>query len=86
MYYLGRIDRLVQCVLPNSKARLEIFKSIVRTSSLKLDADVDFNLFCDETSKNFTAADIKSILVTANMIAVKNSMNDHFSINGVSVF
>lgn len=67
----GRIDRLVQCDFPDSGARLNIFKSISTVSSLILDPDVDFGVFCDHKTQNYTGADIKSILVSANMNAVK---------------
>lgn len=70
----GRIDRLVQCSLPDKKARLDIFKSIAQASSLKLKPDVKFEFFCDDKSDNYTGADIKSILVSANMIAVKECL------------
>lgn len=70
----GRIDRLVQCALPNADARHEIFNSIAKSSSLKLKSNVNFNFFCDEKSENYTGADIKSILVSANMNAVKECL------------
>lgn len=67
----GRIDRLVHCPFPDSAARLDLFKSIAKLSSLNLSPDVDFNVFCDNNTQNYTGADIKSILVSANMNAVK---------------
>lgn len=70
----GRIDRLVQCSLPNEEARFNIFMSIAKASSLKLKSNVDFKFFCDVKSENYTGADIKSILVSANMIAVKECL------------
>lgn len=73
----GRIDRLVQCTLPDSSSRLNIFKYIVETSSLKLASDVNFEYFCDSKTDNYTGADIKSILVSANMIAVKEAIAEN---------
>lgn len=70
----GRIDRLVQCSLPDREARLAIFKSIAQASALNLQSDVNFEYFCDDKSDNYTGADIKSILVSANMIAVKECL------------
>lgn len=67
----GRIDRLVQCTFPDSEARLKIFKSIARLSSLTLEPSLDFSVFCDDRTQNYTGADIKSILVSSNMNAVK---------------
>lgn len=70
----GRIDRLVQCSLPNRAARLKIFETLAKASALKLDQTVDFKRFCNEKSDQYTGADIKSILVSANMIAVKQCL------------
>lgn len=70
----GRIDRLVQCSLPNRAARLKIFETLAKVSALKLDQTVDFKRFCSEKSEHYTGADIKSILVSANMIAVKQCL------------
>lgn len=67
----GRLDRHVECGLPNNECRLEIFKLLSRT--LHLDASVDFQYFCDKTD-NYTGADIQSILTTANMMAVKECL------------
>lgn len=82
----GRIDRLSQCSLPDSKARLEIFKFIARTSSLKFASNVSFDYFCDSKSENYTGADIKSILVSANMTAVKDSLAECSNVRCVNNF
>lgn len=70
----GRIDKIVHCELPNAMSRLSIFKYIAEVSSLKFSDDVNLAYFCDSKSENYTGADIKSILVSANMIAVKESL------------
>lgn len=70
----GRIDRLVRCDFPNPEARLNIFKEIATQSSLKLAPDVDFSVFCDRKTEHYTGADIKSVLVSANMNAVKETI------------
>lgn len=70
----GRIDRLVECTLPSRAARLKIFNRIAKTSSLQLDDTVDFAYFCDGKTDNYTGADIQSIIVSANMIAVKECL------------
>lgn len=64
----GRIDRLVECSLPDKEARFNIFTTLSR--SLLFDKSVSLKHFADVTD-NFTGADIQSILTTANMIAVK---------------
>ena len=67
----GRIDRLVHCSFPDSASRLNLFKSLAKQSSLNLSDDVNFNVFCGSSTQNYTGADVKSILVSANMIAVR---------------
>lgn len=79
----GRIDRLVQCTLPDPSSRLNIFKYIAESSSLKLASDVNFKYFCDSKTDNYTGADIKSILVSANMIAVKEALAQDSEVSSI---
>ncbi|XP_058066718.1 peroxisomal ATPase PEX1 [Anopheles bellator] len=67
----GRIDRLVECPLPGVNARLEIFHH--HSKSLTLAADVDLRMFAVK-SEYYTGADIRSILTTANMLAVQECL------------
>uniref|UniRef100_A0AAG5DQQ9 Peroxisomal ATPase PEX1 n=1 Tax=Anopheles atroparvus TaxID=41427 RepID=A0AAG5DQQ9_ANOAO len=67
----GRIDRLVECSLPGVNARLEIFQNHSR--SLALDKDVDLRELAVK-SEYYTGADIRSILTTANMLAVQECL------------
>lgn len=67
----GRLDRLVECTLPDAKARLQIFENL--SLSLNLEENVEFEYFMDKT-ENFTGADIQSMLTTANMAAVKEML------------
>uniref|UniRef100_A0A7G3A7F2 Peroxisomal ATPase PEX1 n=1 Tax=Lutzomyia longipalpis TaxID=7200 RepID=A0A7G3A7F2_LUTLO len=64
----GRIDRLVECPLPDAAARQEIFGKLSR--GLSLHGDVVWSEMAEKTA-NFTGADIRSILTSATMIAVK---------------
>ncbi|XP_053659092.1 peroxisomal ATPase PEX1 [Anopheles marshallii] len=68
----GRIDRLVECTLPGVTARLEIFTN--HGKSLSLDKDVDLREFAVK-SEYYTGADIRSILTTANMLAVQECLS-----------
>lgn len=68
----GRIDRLVECSLPDEKSRLAIFKN--HCSSLDLAADVQLQYFAKK-SNCFTGADIQSVLTTANMLAVQECLS-----------
>lgn len=68
----GRLDRLVECPIPNcSSDRLAIFKNL--SLSLCFDDTVDLKYFSENTN-NYTGADIQSILTSANMIAVKECL------------
>ncbi|XP_061513544.1 peroxisomal ATPase PEX1 [Anopheles gambiae] len=69
----GRIDRLVECTLPGVTARLEIFSN--HSKSLTLDKDVDLREFAVK-SEYYTGADIRSILTTANMLAVQECLSN----------
>lgn len=67
----GRIDRLVECPLPDAVARVSIFEAL--SATLNLDECVDFDWFAGRT-QNYTGADIQSILTSANMAAVKEAL------------
>lgn len=67
----GRIDRLVECSLPDEKSRHEIFKNL--SHSLDLAADVQLSYFAKK-SNTYTGADIQSILTSANMLAVQECL------------
>ncbi|XP_018794130.1 PREDICTED: peroxisome biogenesis factor 1 [Bactrocera latifrons] len=70
----GRIDRLVECGLPDALARVRIFEAL--SASLNLDDSVDFDYFASRT-QNYTGADIQSILTSANMISVKEALSQY---------
>lgn len=69
----GRIDRLVECPLPDRAARLAILKTLSKT--LHLDGNVDLEFISDKTER-YTGADIQSILTSANMTAVKECLDE----------
>lgn len=73
----GRIDRIVELKIPSKDDRLDIFNAI--SKSLKLDKDVDLKHFAKET-KNFTGADIKSLMTTANMMAIEEFLSNNSDI------
>lgn len=73
----GRIDRFVECWLPNVGARLSIFQNMC--SSLKLAGDVDLKSFASR-SDMFTGADIKSVIISANMSAVKELLDQNLEV------
>ncbi|KAG5670523.1 hypothetical protein PVAND_000781 [Polypedilum vanderplanki] len=67
----GRIDRLVECQLPNASERLDILKYL--SKSLLIDSNVDFKVLASKMT-TFTGADIKSVLTTANMNAIEEEI------------
>lgn len=70
----GRIDRMVECQLPDRKARLKIFEALATAANLHLDSKVQLQYFCNQETDFYTGADIHSILTSANMIAVKECL------------
>lgn len=80
----GRIDRLVECQLPNSPNRLEILKWL--SKSLTIESSVDLKALAIKL-ENFSGADIKSVLTTANMNAIEEELkkNDGRGLNEVSI-
>jgi peroxin-1 len=67
----GRIDRLVECTIPNASERLEIMKFL--SKSLTIDAKVDLKEYASKMN-SFTGADIKSMLTSANMLAIESEL------------
>ena len=62
----GRLDRLVLCPLPDRKARLEILRVLVRTTSLQ--EDVQLEEVAGMTN-NLTGADLQGLVYTAQLSA-----------------
>lgn len=67
----GRIDRLVECQLPNAKDRLEILEWTAKP--LNLDPAIDLKEIAART-ESFSGADIKSLFTTANMNAIDDEL------------
>lgn len=67
----GRIDRLVECPLPDHGARSRIFK--MHSATLNLDEQIDLEYFAAKTN-DYTGADICSIVTSANMLAIKDTL------------
>ncbi len=67
----GRIDRIVQCKMPSQQDRVKIIESIGKNLTLDNNVKIDF---VAKKTNNFTGADIKSLLTTANMLAIEEFM------------
>lgn len=63
-------------------ARKKIFENL--SESLNLDKSVNFGVYA-ERSKNYTGADIQSILTSANMIAVKECIEKDTEVSLFSI-
>jgi proteasome regulatory subunit len=64
----GRFDRLIEVLLPEKEARLEIFK--IHSRNMNVDKDVDFKVLA-ELSDGASGADIKAICTEAGMFAIR---------------
>lgn len=62
----GRLDRSVQCDIPDESARLAILKAVSR--NLEFSGDVDLSEVAKKT-ENFTGADLQALLYTAQLSA-----------------
>lgn len=67
----GRIDRLVECKVPNSNERYEILRWL--SKSLTMESQINLKALAVKL-ENFTGADIKSVLTTANMSAISEEL------------
>lgn len=69
----GRIDRLVECNLPNAAERFDIIKWL--SKSLRLEDKIDLKDLSVKL-ESFSGADIKSVLTTANMQAIEDHLKN----------
>ncbi|XP_038209157.1 peroxisome biogenesis factor 1 [Zerene cesonia] len=60
----GRIDRHVYCALPDANGRYEVLKTL--SQEVTLNSDVDLRSLAERT-EGFSPADLKSLLVTAQL-------------------
>ena len=64
----GRFDRVIEIILPNNKAREDIFK--IHTRSMNMDNTIDINILVSLTD-GASGADIRNICTEAGMFAVR---------------
>lgn len=68
----GRLDKTLYIELPTPEERLEILKTLVRTSNSPLHANVDLNAISrDSRCGNFSGADLSSLVKEAGVWALK---------------
>eukprot|EP00878_Enallax_costatus_P041109 GHUV01047600.1.p1 GENE.GHUV01047600.1~~GHUV01047600.1.p1 ORF type:complete len:194 (-),score=31.39 GHUV01047600.1:68-649(-) len=75
-HFLGRLDRMVFCGMPNESERLQILTACAR--KLALDPDVDFAVLAQQTV-NFTSADVAALLSEAQLLAVHDKLDQAVS-------
>lgn len=68
----GRLDKTLYIQLPSLEERFEILKTCVGSNGTPLAADVDLNVVAhDEKCRNFSGADLSSLVREASVIALK---------------
>ncbi|OWF49208.1 peroxisome biogenesis factor 1-like [Mizuhopecten yessoensis] len=63
----GRLDKCLQCQLPNKEDRLKILQALTR--NITLGPDVNLQYFADEC-EHFSGADLKALLYNAQLEAI----------------
>ncbi|XP_033760557.1 peroxisome biogenesis factor 1-like [Pecten maximus] len=63
----GRLDKCLQCQLPNKEERLKILQALTR--NITLGPDVNLQYFADEC-EHFSGADLKALLYNAQLEAI----------------
>ena len=69
----GRIDRKVECPLPNELARSRIIK--IHAKKMNVNTDVNFNELA-RCTEDFNGAQLKAIAVEAGMIALRRDAKE----------
>ncbi|VEU20474.1 DEKNAAC101369 [Brettanomyces naardenensis] len=68
----GRLDKTLYVQLPSPQERLEILKTLIRSNHTPIDATVDLpRIAFDERCKNFSGADLSSLVKEASVISLK---------------
>lgn len=68
----GRLDKTLYIELPTSDERLDILKTLVKANNTPLDGDVDLRSVAnDERCRNFSGADLSSLVREAGVLALK---------------
>ena len=93
----GRLDKTLYIELPNSTERHDILKTLIKSNGTPVSSDVDLNKIShDERCRNFSGADLSSLVREASVIALKRkifigikdldeSVEDHEEILNVEV-
>lgn len=70
----GRLDKTLYIELPNSLERLEILKTVIKSNGTPVSEDVNLGSIAhDERCRNFSGADLSSLVREASVIALKRN-------------
>lgn len=70
----GRLDKTLYIELPNSLERLEILKTVIRSNGTPVSPEVNLDSIAhDERCRNFSGADLSSLVREASVIALKRN-------------
>lgn len=68
----GRLDKTLYIELPSPEERLEILKTLIRANNTPVDVAVDLKTVAeDERCRNFSGADLSSLVREAGVLALK---------------
>ncbi|CAH6721041.1 ribosome biogenesis ATPase Rix7p [[Candida] jaroonii] len=78
----GRLDKSLFIELPTSEERHDILKTLISVNKTPIDSSVDFKLIVnDHKCRNFSGADISSLVREAGVIALKKKFFSNQQIN-----
>lgn len=70
----GRLDKTLFIELPNKTEKIDIIKTVTKSSGTPLAKDVDFNeIISDERCRNFSGADLAALVRESSIFALKRS-------------
>lgn len=71
----GRLDKSLFIELPNAAERLDILKTLIKSNGTPLSSDIDLSSIShDERCRNFSGADLSSLVREASVIALKRKI------------
>lgn len=70
----GRLDKTLFIELPNTEEKIDIIKTVTRSSGTPLSNDVKFeNIINDERCRNYSGADLAALVRESSILALKRS-------------
>ena len=70
----GRLDKTLFIELPNTEEKIDIIKTVTRSSGTPLCKDVKFeNIINDERCRNYSGADLAALVRESSILALKRS-------------